>query len=73
MDESRRLAMRRAHTKHRGYCTCGRVVCGNGGIHNHGQMHKRRKDGHYFMTYSAYMESQKKAALAVAQFAKATA
>lgn len=56
MDETRRLAMRRAHTKHRGYCTCGKVVRGNGGKFNHSQMHKRRADGHRFMTYSAWLE-----------------
>ena len=58
MSESRRLAMRRAHTKHQGYCTCGKVVSGNGGIFNHGQMHRRRDDGHRFMTYSAWAAKQ---------------
>jgi hypothetical protein len=30
MDEVRRLAMRRAHTKHRHDCPCGRTQRGNG-------------------------------------------
>lgn len=58
MDESRRLAMRQAHVKHRGYCTCGKVVCGNGGIYNHAAMHKRKGDGHRYLTYSAWQAAQ---------------
>jgi len=46
MDESRRLAMRRAHTKHSSWCTCGNIVCGNGAITAHHAMHKRKGDGH---------------------------
>lgn len=65
MDESRRLAMRRAHTEHKGYCTCGKVVSGNGGWHAHKAMHERRGEwrtagGHYYMTYSAWCEKQKR-------------
>lgn len=52
--ESRRLAMRRAHTKHKSYCTCGKVVSGNGGRHAHRAMHERKSDGHYYMTYSEW-------------------
>lgn len=59
MDESRRLAMRRGHLRNKGYCTCGKVVSGNGGIHSHREMHKRRADGHYFMTYSAWLDRKK--------------
>lgn len=46
MDEATHLRMRRGHTKHRDYCTCGRSVCGNGGRHAHREMHRRKKDGH---------------------------
>lgn len=38
--------MRRAHTKHKDYCSCGRVVYGNGGRAIHRAMHERKKDGH---------------------------
>lgn len=58
MDEARRLAMRRAHTRHKGYCTCGKVVSGNGGIFNHRQKHERLQDDHRFMTYTAWCERQ---------------
>ena len=46
------------HLKHKGYCTCGRVVSGNGGQHSHRAMHERRQDGHRFMTYSQYLASK---------------
>lgn len=54
MDSSRRLAMRRAHTKHKTYCTCGKVVCGNGGRAAHQAMHERRGDGHRGVTRDAF-------------------
>lgn len=54
MDESRRLAMRRAHVKYRYYCTCGRVVCGNGGRASHRTMHVRAGDGHRYITQGAW-------------------
>jgi hypothetical protein len=41
MDESRRLAMRRAHTRHKGFCTCGMIVSGNGAKPMHAAMHER--------------------------------
>lgn len=56
MDESRRLAMRRAHTKHQGFCTCGKIVCGNGGLYNHSEMHRRRGDGHRFLIPDAWLK-----------------
>lgn len=56
MDESRRLAMRRAHTKHVDHCTCGRNVCGNGGKAVHRAMHARRKDGHYSVVHDIWKE-----------------
>jgi hypothetical protein len=54
MDESRRLAMRRAHTKHKTYCTCGKIVCGNGGQAMHRDMHERKGDGHHGITLDAW-------------------
>jgi len=54
VDESRRLAIRRAHTKHRDCCTCGMVVHGNGGRYVHTEMHKRRKDGHHAVTWTIW-------------------
>ena len=52
------------HVKHKGYCTCGKVVSGNGAIYQHREMHKRRRQwcdpmlidggGFYYMTYSAW-------------------
>lgn len=53
MDESRRLAMRRAHTKHKGFCTCGKVVAGNG-RKNHLRMHHRRGETHTFLVEDAW-------------------
>jgi hypothetical protein len=58
MDESRRLAMRRAHTKHVDYCTCGATPRGNGGRAAHSAMHERRGDGHYGMTYSMWCDAK---------------
>jgi hypothetical protein len=49
MDESRRLAMRRAHARRANYCSCGKVVYGNGGRATHKAMHIRNQDGHRFM------------------------
>lgn len=58
MDESRRLAMRRAHARHAHYCTCGFVAHGNGGIASHRAMHARKRDGHWGMTYSLWCDVQ---------------
>jgi hypothetical protein len=55
----RRKEMARAHAKRASYCTCGKVVHGNGGEHMHREMHKRKGDGHYYMTYTAYCERKK--------------
>lgn len=60
MDESRRLAMRRAHARQASYCTCGKTVHGNGARFTHSQMHERKADGHYYMTYSEYERRQRK-------------
>jgi hypothetical protein len=67
MDESRRLAMRRAHAGRKAYCTCGKVAHGNGGQAAHRKMHERKgewrrdftgavvnPDGYFYMTYSEY-------------------
>lgn len=40
--------MRTQHTVHVGYCTCGKVVRGNGGKAGHAYMHERKQDGHHF-------------------------
>lgn len=39
----------RAHAKHAHYCSCGKVVWGNGGKAGHAYMHERRQDGHGFI------------------------
>ncbi len=67
MDESRRLAMRRAHAKRANYCTCGKTVHGNGAYAAHKAMHERKgewqrdftgavrnPDGHFYMTQTEY-------------------
>lgn len=38
-----------AHAKHPHYCSCLRVVFGNGGQAGHAYMHERRGDGHRFV------------------------
>jgi hypothetical protein len=58
MDESRRLAMRRAHARRVHHCTCGKDVAGNGGFAAHKAMHRRKADGHHFMTTTAYEQRQ---------------
>lgn len=55
MDETRRLAMRRAHTKHKGFCTCGFLVSGNGARAAHSAMHERKSDGHRYLTEDAWI------------------
>lgn len=67
MDETRRKAMRRAHARRANYCTCGKIVHGNGGKHAHRAMHERKGEwrtegGHRYMTYSEY-ERRRDAAL----------
>jgi len=47
--------MRRAHVKHKGFCSCGKVVCGNGGRAAHRDMHERRGDGHRFLVEDAWV------------------
>jgi hypothetical protein len=49
MTESRRLAMRRAHANHASFCSCGKIVHGNGATAMHRAMHKRRNDGHHYL------------------------
>lgn len=53
MSTSRQRAQ--AHAKHGYHCTCGRYIAGNGGKYQHAQMHKRRNDGHHYMTTSEYL------------------
>lgn len=52
--ESRRLAMRRAHAGRASFCSCGKVVHGNGGRHSHHAMHVRLRDGHRYLIEDAY-------------------
>jgi hypothetical protein len=40
-----------AHTRHHYFCSCDKVVSGNGARYQHRQMHLRAKDGHHFMVY----------------------
>lgn len=54
MNESRRLAMARAHTRYKHYCSCGKVVHGNGGKANHTAMHRRRGDSDHYLTEDGY-------------------
>lgn len=61
VSQSRRLAMRRAHTKHAYFCTCGMVVRGNGARHSHAQMHRRQTDGHHYITQDAWEEQRRSA------------
>lgn len=58
MDEVTRLRMRRAHANHAYHCTCGKTVHGNGGRAGHEYMHVQRGDGHYWLTYSAWLARQ---------------
>lgn len=44
----------KAHANHGYFCTCGRIVHGNGGRANHRDMHKRNDDGHRFTTREGY-------------------
>lgn len=72
MDESRRLAMRRAHAKRAHHCTCGKTVHGNGGEHMHRVMHENKGEwrtpgGHFYMTYSEYQRRKAAAELAAAR------
>lgn len=56
ISEARRLAMRRAHAKHENYCTCGKIVHGNGGAASHKAMHMRKGEVHHYMTYTAWRD-----------------
>lgn len=33
------------------FCSCGRIVKGNGAKHQHREMHRRRADGHHYIGY----------------------
>ena len=43
-------AKARAHAKREHYCSCGKVVWGNGGKSSHAAMHARRHDGFHRIT-----------------------
>ena len=53
-DPTRARAKARAHAKRGHYCDCGRKVFGNGGKANHEGMHRRRGDGHRWMSSDAW-------------------
>lgn len=44
-----------AHAKHARYCSCGRIVHGNGFAH-HRAMHERAGDGHRRVTQTQFAE-----------------
>lgn len=46
----------RQHAKHAHYCTCSRIVFGNGGKASHAYMHEQRNDGYGFTTATVYRE-----------------
>lgn len=43
-----------AHAKHGFFCTCGRIVHGNGGKAQHKYMHEQAGDGHRYMTSAGF-------------------
>jgi hypothetical protein len=53
--------MRRGHLKHKGYCTCGVVVAGNGGKASHRKMHQRKGDGHHYIVWHDWERRKAKA------------
>lgn len=55
-NHNRRRAMRRQHAVHAHYCSCGKVVHGNGGKAGHGYMHARHADGHRWITSRTWDE-----------------
>lgn len=49
-------ASAQAHAKHAHYCTCGRIVRGNGAKYQHRAAHKRNDDGgHHYVTREAWL------------------
>lgn len=52
-------ARAQAHAKHAYFCTCGRVVHGNGAKYTHAAMHKRRNDGHGYVVRERWREARK--------------
>jgi len=47
-------AKARKHAKYGHYCSCGKVVHGNGGKSAHAEMHRRRKDGGHFVSRETF-------------------
>jgi hypothetical protein len=45
-----------AHAKHGKFCSCGRIVHGNGAIYQHREMHRRASDGHKYVTTKRFHE-----------------
>lgn len=44
----------KAHARRGYFCSCGAIVHGNGGKHNHREMHRRVQDGHRYVTSEQY-------------------
>jgi hypothetical protein len=44
-----------AHAKHPHYCSCGKVVWGNGAKAQHRLAHARRADGHRYVMREAWL------------------
>ena len=55
-DSHTRRRMASAHANHEFYCTCGKIVRGNGGRAGHAWMHERRGDGHYYTSSTRWHE-----------------
>jgi len=46
--------MASAHAKHADFCSCGKIVHGNGGRYQHREMHHRKQDGHHAITQESW-------------------
>ena len=44
----------RAHAKHSHYCSCGKIVRGNGAKAAHAAMHKRKQSGGKWLTREGF-------------------
>lgn len=55
-DSHTRKRMASAHARHASYCSCGKIVHGNGGHYQHRAMHERRGDDHRYVSSRRYEE-----------------
>lgn len=44
----------KAHAKHAFFCSCGKIVHGNGAKAQHRGMHERKNDRHHWLTRDGY-------------------